>query len=83
MELLFPNCEFAWSNDRSIGTAVGCLSLCQGEGEGEDSFTASWKPEHLNPLTSILSPCHKGRGDKNQELAACLADEMSMARCLQ
>ena len=47
MELLFPNYER--SNDWNVGTAVGCLSLCQGEEEGEGSFTARWKCAHLNP----------------------------------
>ncbi len=50
MEVEFANCVFTRSDECNVGTAVGRLSLPQGEGEGEGSFKASWKHADLNPL---------------------------------
>ena len=73
--MVFANYEFAWPGEWNVCTALGCLSLLEGEGEGEGLFRATWKHVGFKPLTSILSPCHKERGEKGHETLGCRADK--------
>jgi hypothetical protein len=55
MEVEFANCVFARSDECNVSTVAGRLSLLQGKGEGEGSFTASWKRADVN-LSPQSSP---------------------------
>ena len=71
MELVFVNYQLAWSEEWN--TAVGRLSLSEGEEEGEGLFRATGKRAGFKPLTSILSPSHEGRGEKEPRDTGCRA----------
>ena len=78
MELVFVNYQLAWSEEWN--TAVGRLSLSEGEKEGEGLFRATGKRVGFKPLTSILSPSHEGRGEKGHEAPAAERTRMSVPR---
>ncbi|PYJ29491.1 MAG: hypothetical protein DME90_05415 [Verrucomicrobia bacterium] len=71
MELMLANYQFARLGEWNICTAVGRLSLPEGEG----LFRARWKRSGFEPLSSILSPCCKGRGGKGHETLGCRPDK--------
>jgi len=68
MEVVFANHQLARSDKWNVYMAMGRLSLSKGEGEDEGLFRATWKRVSFKPLTLVLSPCQKGRGDKRREM---------------
>jgi hypothetical protein len=77
MEGIFANWNFARSGESIVGIAAGRLSLSDGEGEGEGFIYDKFAAFIFEPLTSILSPCHKGRGEATRKLFACVVQKCS------
>jgi len=71
MELVFVNYQLAWSGGMEHGG--GSPLSFGGRGEGEGLFRATGKRAGFKPLTSILSPSHEGRGEKEPRDTGCRA----------